>query len=101
MTALAREKLAETMTLADVYRLMRGGLLLEQSGFEVATPGSVATSGDLTDPMKQHNAAQQAPVQTMLRKLEIEVIGQGGAIVPASEIAAAMAAFYDVPGAPK
>jgi len=97
--ALERGDLAETMTLADVYRLMRGGLLLERSGFESTVPSNVATSGDLTDPLKQ--GAQQPGQQqqtTMLRKLEIEVIGAGGQIVPASEIAAAMAALYDKPG---
>ncbi len=99
---LERPDIAETMTLADAYRLMRGGLLLERSGFETSTaPSSVATSGDLTDPLKQGSMTPQAgqpQATTMLRKLEIEVIGAGGQLVPASDIAAAMAALYDRPG---
>ncbi len=99
---LERPDIAETMTLADAYRLMRGGLLLERSGFETSTAqSSVATSGDLTDPLKQGSMTPQAgqpQATTMLRKLEIEVIGAGGQLVPASDIAAAMAALYDKPG---
>ncbi len=97
---LERTDIAETMTLADAYRLMRGGLMLEKSGFETTTPQSVATSGDLTDPLKQGSMTPlqgQPQATTMLRKLEIEVIGAGGQLVPASEIAATMAAFYDKP----
>ncbi len=97
--ALDRPELIETMTLADVYRLMRGGLLLERSGFEADTPQSAVTSGDLTDPLKQGQPMPGAPAPTtMLRKLEIEVIGAGGQIVPANEIAAAMAKLYDKAG---
>src|SRR4051812_44752100 len=62
---LERTDIAETMTLADAYRLMRGGLMLEKSGFEQSTPQSVATSGDLTDPLKTGTSQQQQT--TMLR----------------------------------
>ncbi len=55
---LERDDIAETMTLADAYRLMRGGLLLEKSGFESTMAQSVATSGDLTDPLKQDSQGQ-------------------------------------------
>ncbi len=92
-------ELRDEMTMADVYRLMRGGLLLERSGFENAVTNTAATSGDLTDPLKQGTPQSLQPQgPTMLRKLEIEIIGAGGQLVPASEIAATMASFYDKPG---
>jgi hypothetical protein len=94
-------KFIAAITPAQAYAIGRLAMLAESTGLGGLNgpPQSVATSGDLSDPFKQDdpNAAANQPVQTMLRKLEIEVIGAGGQLLPTSEIAATMAQFYDKP----
>lgn len=95
-----REDFAEKLTPAELVQMGRLALQLEALGHSAATePGKVATSGDLTDPLKEGQAPSNEPVVTMLRKLEIEVIGAGGQVVPASELTAEnIARWYDKSG---
>ncbi len=92
-------------TSADLYRFAKTALELEASGHgfgnqgTTAQPGAkVATSGD-ADAVDAANAATKGGDQAVLiRKLEIEVIGAGGQLVPASELSAAnLAKFFDKP----
>lgn len=90
---------------AQAYAIGRLAMLATAAGLEDATAvGKVLTSGDAEDPFKanapegsQQPTAPPEPTVTLLRKLEIEVIGAGGQLVPASEIAANKGRFYDKP----
>ncbi len=97
---------------AQAYAIGRLAMLATAAGLEDATAvGKVLSSGDAEDPFKGAQpdsqptqvgsasapAAPAEPTITLLRKLEIEVIGAGGQLVPASEIAANKGRFYDKP----
>lgn len=93
---VAKEGYFDSVAPAQLYQLVRAAMLLEQSGATPADPVRVAVSGDLADPLGDGSQAAQQGT-TMLRKLEIEIVGAGGQLVPAGDIAREMVAWYDKP----
>jgi hypothetical protein len=89
----------------DLYRIAKTALALEATGLGIGNQTQaqqsnekVATSGDADAVETAKNAAKDGDQAVLIRKLEIEVIGAGGQIVPASELSAAnLAKFFDKP----
>jgi hypothetical protein len=106
---LAKLKEAESkgllQTSADLHRIAKIAIDLEASGHGIGNPNGtaqsgekLATSGDADAVETANKAGKEGEGAVLIRKLEIEVIGAGGQLVPASELSAAnLAKFFDKP----
>ncbi len=87
---------------AQLYQLMRGGMMLEASA--VAGPSvKVAMSGDLVplasdDSRSEQKPGEQTTMAAVMPKIEFEIMAPGGGALTPDALVRALAGWYDKPG---